>query len=318
MIHMEFHPFHQPLHDRFHQVCLLKTAQCIVGCHAFHHPGKQRNRRPQKRGMNGQKLHSGICVMRMGIHDPACQFHKLPDMPHQQHAFCLEFHRGIQRFSHKIAAFYRILQTESVSVFFQKINAVISRHHQQILHPVRQLLPDLHPDRIDQSLFTHGFYYPAGAKNRDPAHDPQPWIEGLLCQSFSFRNGDEHLKAAGIPELRTDFQHIFPDHLTGHPIDCGRPNRLFQPRLRDPADPSAAVNADTMVHVTLCTQLFPPHLFCRIFAKRHFCVNPDPAGYIRIITAVLLDRAAHRLLPSYRIQHLKMQRNLFRSHQIHI
>ena len=195
-----------------------------------------------------------------------------------------------------------------MSVLFQKINPVIPRYYQKILHAICQLLAHFHPDSLDQCLLTHRFHDSAGAKNRDAAHDTKTRIKGLSCQFFSLWNGNDCFQTTLPAIFFADSLQIFPDHLPGYFVDCRCSHRLFQSRFCDTADASAAVNQNPF---SPCLQFI-----CR--NPGHFRIDQNAVGHIRVIPTILPDRAGDRCFRAMDFQHFQPKGNAFWRHQFHI
>ena len=78
--------------------------------------------------MRGQHFKPSVRLIRMRIHDPRGNLHKLSHMPDQQDSFHLEPHRYIYYFSDIITAFYRRVPLIPQRIV-KEITSVIPRNH---------------------------------------------------------------------------------------------------------------------------------------------------------------------------------------------
>ena len=190
-----------------------------------------------------------------------------------------------------------------MTILIQKINSVVARNHQQILHAICQLLPHLYPDRVDQRLLTHRLHNATGSKHRDTSHDSKPWIKSLCRQLHTRWDTDHHRQFSMVMILFADSFQIFPNHLAGHLIDGSSSHQLFQSRLCHPANTNASINDD------LC-------FICRLPAD--FRIDQDSIGHIWIIASILLNRTADCIVLTADIQHFQPKIDSLRSMKLHI
>ena len=134
-------------------------------------------------------------------------------------------------------------------------------------------------DGVQNGLLAHGFYNAAGAQHRQPALYPDMRVEGAAGYLLTAGDRDSHGKAAGVTGgFRLPAQRL-GDHLPGHMVDGGLPDRLVQPRLCHPANPCATCNA---------------HLG-RAGQQRHRGSHRQTGGHVHVVTAVLFNGAFRAL-----------------------
>ena len=264
-----------------------------------------------------QDLHAVIAVLRMGVSNAAGHFDQLADVAHKKH-FCKSGIRcHLHRVVNEVGGRHRSIQGKAV-FFEEKVLSVITRRRGKDLQSLLLPHPDLHPDGIQQSLVTHGLDNSAGAQDRDPALDPEFWVEGLGRQLPPLRDRDGYIKPprdmrnvlsmlfglAACKICRICFLYIafrlkgFQDllnRLSNHPSRCTVDgcisNRLIQPGFCHTADSLASVNADA-----------------RYVRTGSSGIDQGVIGNIRVISAVLLNGAGNCIRISIRTGVLLMQK----------
>ena len=104
-------------------------------------------------------------------------------------------------------------------------------------------------------------------------------VEGAPGYLLTAGDGDSHGKAAGVAGgFRLPAQRL-GDHLPGHMVDGGLPDRLIQPGLCHPANPCATCNA---------------HLG-RAGQQRYRGSHRQTGGHVHIVAAVLFNGAFRAL-----------------------
>ena len=104
-------------------------------------------------------------------------------------------------------------------------------------------------------------------------------IEGAPGYLLTAGDGNGHGKAAGVAGGFCLPAQRFGDHLPGHMVDGGLPDRLVQPGLCHPANPCAAGNA---------------HLG-RAGQQHHRGSHRQAGGHVHVIAAVLFNGAFRAL-----------------------
>ena len=124
-------------------------------------------------------------------------------------------------------------------------------------------------------------------------------VKGAPGYLLAAGDGDSHGKAAGVTGgFRLPAQRL-GDHLPGHMVDGGLPNRLVQPGLRHLAHPRAAGNA----------------YLGRAGQQRHRGGHRQTGGHVHIVAAVLFNGAFRTLGNGAAEQGGNLYHNAFRRAQ---
>ena len=221
-------------------------------------------------------------------------------MPHQQHLFkvcCCH----IQRISDKVGRFDHRDSGKLRVGFVQVVQPVVARGKDEpsvVFCPQCRLI-HLQLDGVQNGLLAHGFYNAAGAQHRQPALYPDMRVEGAPGHLLAAGDGDSHGKTAGVTGcFRLPAQRL-GDHLPGHMVDGGLPDRLVQPGLCHPANPCATCNA---------------HLGCA-GEQRHRGGHRQTGGHVHVVAAVLFNGAFRALGSSAAEQGGNLHHNAFRRAQ---
>ena len=202
-------------------------------------------------------------------------------MPHQQHLFKVCRCCHIQRITDKVGRFDHRDGGKLRIRFVQIVQPVIARGKDEpsvVFCPQRRLI-HLQLDGVQNGLLAHGFYNAAGAQHRQPALHPDMGVEGAPGYLLAAGDGDSHGKTAGITGcFRLPAQRL-ADHLPGHMVDGGLPDRLVQPGLRHPAHSRAAGNT----------------YLGRAGEQRHRGSHRQTGGHVHVVTAVLFNGAFRAL-----------------------
>ena len=178
--------------------------------------------------MGAEQLRAAVCRVGVGVHNAARQLAQLADMPHQQYLFKVRRRCHIQRISDKVGRLdHRDISKLRIR-FVQIVQPVIARGKDEppvVVCPQRRLI-HLQLDGIQNGLLAHGFYNAAGAQHRQPALHPDMGVKGAPGYLLAAGDRDSHGKAAGVTGgFRLPAQRL-GDHLPGHMVDGGLPNRL--------------------------------------------------------------------------------------------
>ena len=217
----------------------------------------------------------------MGVHNAARQLAQLANVSHQQHLFKVRRRCHIQRISDKVGRLdHRDISKLRIR-FVQIVQPVIARGKDEppvVVCPQRRLI-HLQLDGVQNGLLAHGFYNAAGAQHRQPALHPDMGVEGAPGHFLAAGDGDGHGKAAGITGgFRLPAQRL-SDHLPGHMVDGGLPDRLVQPGLCHLAHSRAAGNT----------------YLGRAGQQRHRGGHRQTGGHVHIVAAVLFNGAFRTL-----------------------
>ena len=163
----------------------------------------------------------------------------------------------------------------------QIVQPVVARGKNEppvVFCPQRRLI-HLQLDGVQNGLLAHRLYDTAGAQHRQPALHTDVGVKGASGYLLAAGDRDGHGKAAGVTGgFRFPAQRL-GDHLPGHMVDGGLPDRLVQPGLCHPAYPRAAGNA---------------YLGCA-GQQRHRGGHRQTGGHVHVIAAVLFNGAFRAL-----------------------
>ena len=231
--------------------------------------------------MGAKQLRAAVCRVGVGIHDAARQLAQLANVPHQQHLLKVCCCCHIQRFPDKVGGLDHWDGGKLRVGFVQIVQPVVARGEDEpsmAFCPQRRLI-HLQLDGVQNGLLAHRLYDAAGAQHRQPALHPDMGVEGAPGYLLTAGDGDGHGKAAGVAGGFCLPAQRFGDHLPGHMVDGGLPDRLVQPGFCHPAYPRAAGNA---------------YLGCA-GQQRHRGGHRQTGGHVHVIAAVLFNSAFRAL-----------------------
>ena len=215
----------------------------------------------------------------MGVADTARHLYQLADMPHEEHVPETGVRRHHNGVINEVGGSHCRLQRKAV--FLQKKSfAVVAGRGGQDRQPLLFPDPDLHQDRIQQSLIAHRFHDPARSEDGNPSFDTQFGIKGLFRQPASLRDGNRDVQPGRkgiLPAFSRGAKYLqnrLRDHPSGGAVDGRVSHRLVQPRFRHPPYALSSVDPDSRCVGAGCRGI-DQNLICDV----------------RIISAVLADSA---------------------------
>ena len=240
--------------------------------------------------MGGQYLHAPVRHRGVGVHNPGGHLDQLSGVPHQKHLPNPLLHRHVDGSADVIAALHRPVQIQP-QAFPHKGLAVISRgQHQRSRSPGR-LLPDIQADGGQQGRLAHGLHDARGAQYGDSSPDSQAAVKGIQRPRLPLRGKNHNPQRPRKIPAGADPLHVLKDHVPGHRVNGMFPHFAAQSGLCNESNPHSALYFQRQ---TAIFTFIPPTRRFRLRRRNsHPGANLHAVGHVRVVPAVLADRAAH-------------------------